>query len=275
VLLLFSSPLLKTLALGQIYPVLATGLVAAWISDRRDRLLVSGVALGLVVALKPSLAPIVLWPLVRRRWKALVAALAAAAVAMLVGAVVVGQVATIDWLMLLSDDTLNPFWDNASLSSATARLFTENEAARPIATLPWLVPVSYVLGIGAVVLAAARVRHDPEVGLWALVAASLLASPIAWHNYLVLLGPGVLWLLARGWIPVAFLLLALQSIPPYWPALWVGKDTVVATLALTLYFYILMAHWLAFLVASGRHPRGESEPGTSVQTRDPLRDPSP
>ena len=275
VLLLLSSPLLKTLALGQIYPVLATGLVAAWISDRRDRLMVSGAALGLVVALKPSLAPIVLWPLVRRRWKALAAALASAAAATLVGAVVVGPGATIDWLRLLSDDTSNPFWDNASLSSAAARLFTENEAARPIATLPWLVPVSYVLGIGAIVLTAARVRHGPEVGLWALVAASLLASPIAWHNYLVLLGPGVLLLLSRGWIAVAFLLLALQSIPPYWPALWIGKDTVLATLALTLYFYVLLAHWLAFLVASGRHPRGEREPGTLVQTRDPLRDPSP
>jgi hypothetical protein len=252
VLLLLSSPLLKTLALGQIYPVLATGLVAAWISDQRDRLMVSGGALGLVVALKPSLAPIILWPLVRRRWKALVAALASAAAATLVGAVVVGPGATIDWLRLLSDDTSNPFWDNASLSSAAARLFTENEAARPIATLPWLVPVSYVLGIGAIVLTAASVRHGPEVGLWALVGASLLASPIAWHNYLVLLGPGILLLLARGWTSVAFLLLALQSIPPYWPSLWVGKDTVVATLALTLYFFILLAHWLAFLVASRR-----------------------
>jgi hypothetical protein len=237
--------------------------------------MVSGAALGLVVALKPSLAPIVLWPLVRRRWKALAVALASTAAATLVGAVVVGPGATIDWLRLLSDDTSNPFWDNASLSSAAARLFTENEAARPIATLPWLVPVSYVLGIGAIALTAARVRHGPEVGLWALVAASLLASPIAWHNYLVLLGPGVLLLLSRGWIAVAFLLLALQSIPPYWPALWIGKDTVLATLALTLYFYVLLAHWLAFLVASWRHPTGDIGPGTSVQTRDPLRDPSP
>ena len=34
----------------------------------------SGVALGLVVALKPSLAPVLLWPLVRRRWGAFAAA---------------------------------------------------------------------------------------------------------------------------------------------------------------------------------------------------------
>ena len=273
VLLLLSSPLLKTLALGQIYPVLATGLVAAWISDQRDRLMVSGGALGLVVALKPSLAPIILWPLVRRRWKALVAALASAAAATLVGAVVVGPGATIDWLRLLSDDTSNPFWDNASLSSAAARLFTENEAARPIATLPWLVPVSYVLGIGAIVLTAASVRHGPEVGLWALVAASLLASPIAWHNYLVLLGPGILLLLARGW--------TLGCIPAARPA--VDPSLLALTLGRQGHgrgdpgaHAVLLHPASALARIPGRLPEaGDIEPGTSVQTRDPLRDLSP
>src|SRR5215208_486862 len=55
VMLLLSSPLLATLALGQVYPVLALGLVAAWVADRRNRQEISGAALGLVVALKPSL----------------------------------------------------------------------------------------------------------------------------------------------------------------------------------------------------------------------------
>jgi alpha-1,2-mannosyltransferase len=262
VLLLFSSPLLKTLALGQVYPFLALGLVVAWISERRDRPFVCGLALGLVVALKPSLAPVILWPLVRRRWRAFAAALGAGTMATVVGAIVVGPGSTIDWLRLLSNDTVNAFWDNASLSSATARLFTENEFGQHIATLPWMVPLAYAVGVAAILFTAARVRHGPDVALWALVAASLLASPIAWHNYLVLLGPGILLLLARGWVAPGFLMLALQSIPPYWPALWVGKDTVVATLALTLYFYILLAHWLVFLVASRQQGAGTKGPTT-------------
>jgi hypothetical protein len=102
-----------------------------------------------------------------------------------------------------------------------------------------------------------------------MVAASLLASPIAWHNYLVLLGPGILLLLGRGWLAAGFLLLALQTIPPYWPTLWVGEDTVVATLGLTLYFYILIAHWLTFVVAAGRQRALGSTPGAPVQIRDP------
>jgi alpha-1,2-mannosyltransferase len=249
VMLLLSSPMLSTLALGQIYPFLALGLVAAWISDRRGRHTVSGVALGLVVALKPSLVPVLLWPLVRRRWRTVVTAVAAGVVATVIGAVVVGFGATLDWLELLSGSSASAYWDNASLPAAAARLFTDNPYARHVAVLPWTVPVAYALGIAAVAVTAWRVRGGAEVGLWALVAASLLVSPIAWHNYLVLLGPGILLILARGWVAPAFLLLSLQAIPGQWVLLWNEHGTVAATLALTLYLYILILHWLVLLFA--------------------------
>jgi alpha-1,2-mannosyltransferase len=259
VMLLLSSPLLATLALGQIYPILALGLVAAWVADRRGRPVLSGTSLGLVVALKPSLAPVLLWPLVRLRWGAFGAALASGAAATLVGVVVMGPGATLDWLRLLSGRSPSPYWDNASLPGAAARLFTENEFSAHIATLPWTIPVAYVLGIGAIAITTARVaRQRSEVALWALVAASLLASPIAWHNYLVLLGPAILLLLARGWVAPAFLLLALQSIPAQWPLLWSERGTVVASLALTLYCYILITHWLV-LLSAGKEPTGSPD----------------
>jgi len=261
VLLLLSSPLLATLALGQVYPVLALGLVAAWVADRRDGQEISGAALGLVVALKPSLLPVLLWPLARRRWRALLAALISGALATLVGVLVLGAGATLDYIGVLGEQPVSTYWDNASLPSAAARLFTENPYAQNVTTLPWMVPVAYVLGIGAIVFTAMRVRHGPEVGLWALVAASLLASPIAWHNYLVLLGPGILLLLARGRAATAFLLLALQAIPAQWPLIWNDRGTVAASLAMTLYLYILIAHWLALLAATREPAQAfQSEP---------------
>ncbi|CAN5266076.1 hypothetical protein BH24ACT17_BH24ACT17_08410 [soil metagenome] len=266
-MLLLSSPLLATLALGQVYPVLALGLVAAWVADRRDESEISGAALGLVVALKPSLLPVLLWLLVRRRWGALLAALISGVVATLVGVLVLGAGATLDYIRVLREQPVSTYWDNASLPSAAARLFTENPYAQNVATLPWMVGVGYALGIIAIVLTAIRVRHGPEVGLWALVAASLLASPIAWHNYLVLLGPGILLLLARGRAATAFLLLALQAIPAQWPLIWNDRGTVVASLAMTLYLYILIAHWLALLAATRepadafRHEPAAEKPG--------------
>lgn len=255
VMLLLSSPLLATLALGQIYPVLALGLVVAWVADRRGKPSISGGALGLVVALKPSLAPVLLWPLVRRRWGAFGAALVSGAAATLVAAVVVGPGATLDWLKLLSGRSASAYWDNASLPGAAARLFTENEYAQHVSNLPWTIPFAYALGIAAIAITAARAGRGSEVGLWALIAASLLASPIAWHNYLVLLGPGILVLLARGRAAPAFLLLALQAIPGQWPLMWNEQGTVLASLALTLYLYILVAHWLALLTAA-KDPAG-------------------
>ncbi|HET7481083.1 MAG TPA: glycosyltransferase family 87 protein, partial [Rubrobacteraceae bacterium] len=264
-MLLLSSPLLATLALGQMYSVLALGLVVAWNADRRDRPMLSGVALGLVVALKPSLAPIVLWPLVRRRWRAFAATMAAGILGALVGAVVLGVDTTVQWFEILLRSPLSTYWDNASLPSSVARMFTENEFARPLAVLPWLVPVAYIAGIGVIILTAVKVRHGSEAGLWALTAASLLASPIAWNNYLMLLAPGILLLMARGRVAVALLLLALQFIPPQWPLLWQGDDTALATLALTLYLYILAMHWAAFLTF-GAEREAEPEYGPDLAT---------
>ena len=246
-MLMLSSPLLATLALGQIYPVLALGLVAAWILDRRDLPALSGVALGLVVALKPSLVPIVLWPLVRRRWREFLATILSGAVATLIGVLVLGIDTTLQWFRILLDSPLSTYWDNASLPSSAARMFTENEFARPLATLPWVVPLAYAAGIAVIVFTAVKMRHGSEGGLWALVAASLLASPVAWNNYLMLLAPGILLLMARGRMPLALLLLALQFIPPQWPLIWQGQDTILATLALSLYLYVLVTHWISFL----------------------------
>jgi alpha-1,2-mannosyltransferase len=249
--LLLSSPLLATLALGQVYPVLALGLVAAWAADQHGRDRLSGASLGLVVAIKPSLAPVLLWYAVRRRWGGLVAALVAGAAATLIGLVALGPGATLDWIRLVLSDPLSTYWDNASLPSAAARLFTPNEFARPLAVLPPAVPLAYLLGIAVVFLTAARARDGSGFGMWSLVAASLLASPVAWHNYLVLLGPGIVLLLARGRAAVALLLLSLHLIPPQWPLLWQGQSTALASLMLTLYFLILLIHWVAFLVATG------------------------
>jgi alpha-1,2-mannosyltransferase/arabinofuranan 3-O-arabinosyltransferase len=246
-MLLVSTPLAATLSLGQIYPFLALGLVAAWVADHRGKPVVSGLALGLVIAIKPSLAPIALWPLLRKRWDMLGAALISGVVATLIGIVVVGPEETLDWLQLLGSTNLSGTWHNASLPGTAARLFRGNSYNEPLVTFPSAINVAFVLGIEILILTAAKVRRDPEMGLWALVAASLLASPIAWYDYVVLLGPGILLLLARGRTSLALLLLALQAVPAQWHILWQDTSPVLTTLALTLYLYILLAHWLALL----------------------------
>lgn len=260
--LLLWAPLLGTLAIGQMYPILTLGLAAAWVFDRRERRFASGIALGLVVAAKPSLAPILLWPLVRRRWNSLAAALASGAAATLLGIVFGGGFsAFFEWLETIRSVRLDGLWDNASLPGAASRMFRENEFAGPLAAFPGALALATLLGLALVALTASLVRRNPEMGLWALAASSLLASPIAWHNYLVLLAPGILLLLARRRGPLAFALISLGLVPQSWTILWQDSDTALATLALTLYTFILGAHWLAFAIGkpAKAHEKGPAE----------------
>lgn len=265
VLLLISSPVLATLALGQLYPVLVVGLVTAWAAHRREKERLSGVALGLVVAIKPSLLPVLLWPAVRKKWGSLIASLVAGAAATLVGVIVLGPETTLEYARVLLDQPLNPYWDNASIPSTAARLFTQNEWAIPLAIAPLMVPVAYVLSLGVLALTALRARRDPELGLWALVAASLLVSPVAWNNYLMLLGPGILILISRGRVAWAFLLLALQVIPPQWPLIWDDIDAAWASIPISLYFFSLFLHWLA-LLPSAKTKHVPKSAGASANT---------
>jgi alpha-1,2-mannosyltransferase len=247
IMLVLSNPFLGTLALGQVYPLLAFGLVAAWVADRRNKPIASGIALGLVLAVKPQFAPVLLWPLVQRRWRTFLGALASGAAVTLVGIVVAGPRALLDWLEYVSSRRPDGYWDNNTLPGAAIRLFGDNDFVEPLVGLPWAAPAAYVLAIGIIILTALRVRHDPEMGLWALVAASLLAPSVSWHNYLVLLGPGILLLLARGWKSWALLLLALEFVPPVWSEPWRHGSTVAAAMMLNLYLYILLAHWAVFV----------------------------
>jgi alpha-1,2-mannosyltransferase len=227
-------------------------LVAAWVADRRGKSTVSGVALGLVLAVKPQFAPVLLWPLVRRRWRSFVAALASGAAATLIGVVVAGPGALIDWLTYVSSRQPDGAWVNNTIPGAAARLFRDNFLVEPLARLPWAEPLAYGIAVGIIILTAWWVRHDPEMGLWALVAASLLAPPVSWHNYLVVLGPGILLLLARGRTLPALLLLALQFIPLSWTGFFLPPRSTIDALMLNLYLYILLVHWLVFMLATNK-----------------------
>jgi hypothetical protein len=183
---------------------------------------------------------------------------------------VVGPGALLDWVKYVASRHPDGYWDNNTLPGAAARLFRDNDFVEPIATLPWAEPAAYVLAIVVIVLTTLRVRRDPEMGLWALVAASLLASSVSWHNYLVLLGPGILLLLARGWTAPALLLLALQFIPPVWSEPWRHGSTTAAALMLNLYLYMLVLHWLVFILSTGKVVRASPSPLARQGPREPT-----
>ncbi|GAA5157301.1 hypothetical protein GCM10023321_35360 [Pseudonocardia eucalypti] len=257
--LLVSAPLHGTLALGQIYGLLTALLTAAWLAERRGRHGWSGVALGLLVAIKPSLLPLLAWPLLRRRWEALGASLAAGAAATLAGLVAGGWTATWEWLRLLAAKGADPFLDNDSLAGLAVRF-------------GWPAWPGYLVASGLLAVTLVRVRRRPEYALWAVTAASLLLAPIAWNNYLVLLAPSVPLLLVHGRWSAALPVQALPMIGIEWSSLLDGGDSVPNRLGMSLYCGMLLVYWT--VLANGR--AGAAELGAAApDTVEGCPSPSP
>jgi alpha-1,2-mannosyltransferase len=266
VAVLFSSPVLGTLGLGQVYPLLMAGIAAAWVLGRRGRTVWEGVALGVVVALKPSLAPLLLLPLVRRQWDTVIAATATGGLATLAGWVAAGRQSLPHWAETVLDHPVQTYVDNAALPGTLARLTAPSAGVDPLVEVPGGAVTGLLLGVVLIAVTTWMVRRPPAAGpdtaLWAVTAAALLASPLSWHNYLMLLAPGVLALVVRGRWPVAALLLSLALIGMEWQWAWDGPDGRASGLALSLYCAILLAYWAALLPpAAARRPDREAGSG--------------
>jgi arabinofuranan 3-O-arabinosyltransferase len=208
---------------------------------------------GTVVALKPSLAPLLLLPVALRRWRPALAAWGAAAGASLLGVLVAGPATGLQWLRIGLTEPVPDTADNASLPGVAVRLGLPSAVGTALGLV--------VLAVTLAVLHRRRAQVDPAgTAPWAVLAAGLLLSPIAWHNYLMLLWPGLLVLLARGprWRPgrVA-VLLAVAVVPVSWNALWPPGEWW-ALPGRCLYCLVLIAYWWVLLRESD-----PSDPGSS------------
>jgi hypothetical protein len=250
---LASSPLHGTLVLGQIYPVLMVGLVAGWIAERRGRPVLAAVLFGVTVALKPSLAPLLLLAAAQRRWLPFRAGLTAAAGATLLGVLVAGPTSGIEWLKIAFSEPVPDTVDNASLPGLAVRF--------------GLPPVlGAVLGLAVLVgtlvwCGRHRDRIDPAGTVpFAVLVAGLLCSPISWHNYLMLLWPGVLVLVTLGRGAAAAAALAVTVGPVSWNADW-PPEGLVADLGRSLYCTILIGYWVLLLSSAPRRAEPEESAG--------------
>lgn len=256
-------PLYGALILGQIYPLLLAGLVAGWIAQRRGRPVLAAALFGVTVALKPSLAPLLLLAAAQRKWLPFQAGIAAAAVASLLGVLCAGPSSARGWLNIVTAEKVSGWVDNASLPGLAVRLG---------------VPAATGMAFGLAVLTGTlwwcgrhRDRIDPGgTAPWAVLAAALLLSPIAWHNYLLLLVPGVLVLIPLGRAGIAALALAVPIIavtqsnemPP---------PGIAAALTQSLYCAILISYWVilvrAIILPLPVSPRSPTAPpGRSAAT---------
>jgi hypothetical protein len=185
-------PTISAIHLGTVTLVLVLGVALLW--RWRDHAVRAGIVLGLVVALKLVLWPLVLWLVITRRFKGALVAAGSSLFFLLA-----------PWIPL----------HGAGLAAYPHRLslLTSLEAKRGFspAALLWHLglgwstaeAIGYALGAALLFLAYRR-RGSDESALSLVCAASLLLTPILWPNYLlIMLVPlalhrprfGVVWLL--------------------------------------------------------------------------------
>jgi arabinofuranan 3-O-arabinosyltransferase len=266
---LASSPLHGTLVLGQIYPLLLVGLVAGWVAERRGHPLLAAALYGATVALKPSLVPLLLLPVAVRRWRPAATGWGAAAAASLLGVLVAGPASGLEWLRIGLTEPVPDTADNASLPGLAVRFGLPGAVGTAVGLA--------VLGGTLLTLARRRARVDPAgTAPWAVLAAGLLLSPIAWHNYLMLLWPGALVLLARDARAAhrtpyrpgrAAVLLAVAVVPVSWNALW-PPEAWWSLPGRSLYGAILLSYWWVLLSSSSSRRCREPSDGRSRAVSD-------
>lgn len=210
VLLLVCEPLQSQIFQGQWNLVLLFLLTATWVAARRERLWLSGCCLGVAIATKLFPAYLLLYFLLRRQWSVL-----ASTTITVVGltAITIGVVGVSAYSVYITEVVphvagFRDSWYNISISGLWAKLFVDQAAdvkqmyrvawfdAPQLAAVLGIVSGLIVTGIWATVILARRRTGNFDL-LYALgIVAMLLASPITWPHYLLMLALPILlaWL---------------------------------------------------------------------------------
>ena len=181
-----SASLLSDLSLGNVNVPLLLGVVIGWRWLDRP---VGAVALAATMTVRPQLAVIVAWWLLRRRWRLVALATTTGAAVLVATLPLVGIGAYTDFLRLLRNIRLTGAPHNVSLDA----LARSAGLAEPLATAAFL--AGAMVAIGAVV--ASR-RLDTEAAFVVVTSASLLLTPLLWPHYLVVLALPAAFLAERG-----------------------------------------------------------------------------
>jgi alpha-1,2-mannosyltransferase len=208
----FWMPVLQAIGLGTIAPLLALALAVAW--RHRDHRFVGAAALGLAIASKLFLWPVVFWLIATRRYRRALETIA-----------VTGAAVVIPWLTL-------GFRDFAEYPRVL-RLLVHNEMPTSFS----IKALTEMLGLGqaalvvqfvcvVAVFALARRQEGDRRAFSAAIITALALSPLVWiHYYLLLIVPiGIAFRRLRAvWLlPVLAFWPFPDNLSSVWPVLWVS-----------------------------------------------------
>jgi alpha-1,2-mannosyltransferase len=193
--------IIQGLVMGTVTPLLMLTLAIAW--RCRDRVWPVAAAASVAIGLKLFLAPIGIWMVATRRWRALSASILASVLVLFASWAVVGLSTLRTYPKLLSELTKVEGSYGFSTYAFALRAGLPPSAARAVVIVLLAV-------LAAATLAAAKKRGGDAPAFAIAVVACLVASPIVWLHYFALLiipvailSPRLSWLWAlppAGWV---------------------------------------------------------------------------
>jgi hypothetical protein len=266
ILLLAYFPTFVNVQLGQVALVLLLLLSIVWVSARDGRDTIAGIALGVAVTMRLFAALLVLYFLVRRRWRLVALSTATLLATNAAGLLVFGPASFREYLRALETVTWYASNWNASLLGFLTRVLGGSENV-PLVNLPGLAhALSYALsflGILALVWLSWPRGDEPlpaifDLGFGLTLALMLLVSPLGWVYYLSLMliaivgawrvsGP-LRWGIVVAWILSTIPTPVLQAVEVNDPLSWFTSASV--------YFYAALAFALTLGLIMWRFRRG-------------------
>jgi hypothetical protein len=193
-------PVAMDLYIGQIGLWLLFLLLCAWRCWRAGRAFAGGLLLGVVLALKLIAWPLALWLLLRRQWRSLAGVVASLGALQLAAIATLGLKTVSEYYLKAGPAVAAIYRDvnfNLSFTAWGWRLFAGTKKTPPnaILALPLydshtLAPLAAMLlpalGLLVVLVLAWRAKHF-DTAYCLLICGSLLAAPVCWYYYLILL----------------------------------------------------------------------------------------
>ena len=206
----FDWPVLYSIKLGQVGPILLLLFAIGWRWMDRPAVLAASIVAGAITKLQPiALAG---WAFLTGRWRAAAYALGGLAVVGLASLVLFGPSTIADYVALLG---------RVNAPVTTPHNFTPGAIAYQAGlseSVAFAIQVGFLLLAVAASLVAIRFA-DAEASYLVVTVATQLVSPLLWDHYAIMLLLPVAWLLERGqwWavaLPIATSLPLLGIVPP-------------------------------------------------------------
>jgi hypothetical protein len=193
-------PVWANLYLGQLLLLQLVLLTLTWHSLRAQREALGGFLLGLTIAVKLITWPLLIFLIVKRRFRAAAAAVGVVALTNLIALAILGPGPVFNYYLHTGREVGSIYSDHAfniSAWSIGARLFAGTKTTgdvpfhiEPLISAPSLVNLATVAGVLAITIYAffsALKARAFDTSFAILTCAAIILSPVSWISYLVLL----------------------------------------------------------------------------------------